>query len=76
MMHTFNIITANQSAVVERLLRVTRHRGFELLSINVLARDEELNISLSVASQRPINQLFNQLDKLYDVKKIELSVKE
>ncbi|MCP3674325.1 MAG: acetolactate synthase 2 small subunit, partial [Gammaproteobacteria bacterium] len=35
MTHTFKIVTNNKSAVVERLLRITRHRGFILQSMNM-----------------------------------------
>jgi len=72
MMHTFNIKVANKPAALERLLRVTRHRGFALKSMNVTASDEQLMINLSVDSERPVHLLFNQLQKLYDVKNIEV----
>ena len=72
MTHTFKLSTGNQPAVVERLLRVIRHRGFSLQSMHVEASDEQLELIFSVDSQRPVHLLFNQLKKLYDVKKIEI----
>lgn len=73
MMHTFKIITANEPAVIERLLRVTRHRGYTLQSLQVKVLSEQTSIQLSVVSERPVHRLFNQLEKLYDVIKIEVS---
>ena len=71
MTHTFKLSTGNQPAVVERLLRVIRHRGFTLQSMNVTTSDQQLEIKFSVDSQRPVHLLFNQLQKLYDVQLIE-----
>lgn len=71
MMTTFNIVANNQSAVIERLLRVVRHRGFILKSLDVQASDDELNIILAVDSDRAVSLLVNQLEKLYDINTIE-----
>ena len=73
MTHTFKIVTDNKPAVVERLLRVTRHRGFILQSMNVTATAEQLSIEISVDSERPMHLMLNQLQKLYDVQEIEVS---
>ncbi len=71
MMHTFNVTVADRPAVLERLLRVIRHRGYRLLSINVKSSGDELSIQISVDSEKPAMQLVNQLDKLYDVINIQ-----
>ena len=71
MTHTFNVTVADKPAVLERLLRVTRHRGFRLQSLNVKSMGDEFSIQLSVDSEKPAIQLVNQLDKLYDVITIE-----
>ncbi len=73
MTHTFKIVTNNKSAVVERLLRITRHRGFILQSMNMTATAKQLTIEISVDSERPMHLMLNQLQKLYDVQKIEVS---
>ncbi|PCJ47133.1 MAG: acetolactate synthase 2 small subunit [Gammaproteobacteria bacterium] len=73
MMHTFNLTATNQPAVVERLLRVIRHRGFALQSFELKAVDHDLQIDFTVQSTRAVNLLFNQLEKLYDVKQIKLT---
>ena len=73
MMHTFNLIAANQPAVVERLLRVIRHRGFALQSFQFKTVENDLEIDFTVQSSRAVNLLFNQLEKLYDVKQIKIN---
>ena len=72
MMNSFNLTAANQPAVVERLLRVIRHRGFTLQSFQLKAVENDLEIDFTVQSTRAVNLLFNQLEKLYDVKNIAL----
>jgi len=73
MMNSFNLITANQPAIVERLLRVIRHRGFALHSMQLSSTEQGLEIDFKVESTRAIHLLINQLEKLYDVKQISLN---
>ena len=72
MMHTFNITLANKPAVVERLLRVIRHRGFSLQSMSLTTTEQHHALLITVESERPINTLVDQLEKLYDVNNIKL----
>ena len=74
MNHTIFLQTHDRSAVLERLLRVARHRGFEVKSLNMQPSMERgrLNITASVTSQRPVHLLLSQLIKLYDVTIVEL----
>lgn len=55
--------------VLERVLRVTRHRGFQVCAMNMVLADatDRVNIELTVSSLRPVQQLFSQLTKLIDV---------
>lgn len=59
----------NEEGALERVLRTTRHRGFQLESVNVqTARNPELfDVTLRVASERPVSFLSRQFDKLFDV---------
>ena len=59
---------------LERVLRVVRHRGFQICSMNMeTASDaQNINIELTVASQRPVELLFSQLRKLVDVACVEI----
>lgn len=62
--------------VVERILRVTRHRGFEICSLNMLVvnklKYKEVALFLTVSSNRAIHLLYAQLNKLVDINYIEL----
>ncbi|WP_459595142.1 acetolactate synthase 2 small subunit, partial [Enterobacter hormaechei] len=54
---------------LERVLRVVRHRGFQVCSMNMAAASDaqNINIELTVASPRSVDLLFSQLIKLVDV---------
>ncbi|MBR0574370.1 acetolactate synthase 2 small subunit [Pasteurella atlantica] len=55
---------------LERLLRVIRHRGFEVVTLNVENTSEVINFDVTVQSERAIDLLKNQLIKLPDVLKL------
>ncbi|EKZ6362120.1 acetolactate synthase 2 small subunit [Klebsiella aerogenes] len=59
---------------LERVLRVVRHRGFQICSMNMETASDAQNIiiELTVASQRPVELLFSQLRKLVDVACVEI----
>ena len=75
MNYTVYLQAEAQPAALERLLRVVRHRQFELRSLNMEASADRrrLTIRVSVSSERPIDQLRNQLMKLNDVLWVELA---
>lgn len=62
--------------VVERILRVTRYRGFELCSLNMTSCQEvhnkQITLLLTVFSSKKIHLLYSQLNKLMDVNYIEI----
>lgn len=65
--YSFKIKANRRPETLERLLRVIRHRGFEVISLNVENRKEYIDIFVTVESVRECHLLFNQLVKLYDV---------
>ncbi len=72
--HTLAIEAKPQPELLERVLRVTRHRGFVVKQC-VMANTEEtsgITIEVTVESDRPITNLYHQLDKLWDVTNIKL----
>lgn len=71
-MQQYNLtIEANaRPEALERLLRVVRHRGFEVLDLNAQKSEQILTINLKLQSIRPISLLTTQLEKLFDVTKI------
>lgn len=64
--------------VLERVLRLTRHRGFRVDDMSMSTQDngQNLAISLNVFSDRPISQLSLQLEKLLDVTKVQITDQE
>ena len=52
---------------LERILRVVRHRGFEVVTLNAQNNGNQFEITLSVQSERAIELLTHQLSKLIDV---------
>jgi acetolactate synthase II small subunit len=64
------IIKANNCPeLLERLLRVCRHRGFSVQNINgeTTENEKSLHVTLTVYSERPINLLSKQLEKIFGV---------
>ena len=58
-----------QPDVVERILRVIRHRGFTLntMSMTLSHCGEKIELSMSVSSLHPAHLLITQVEKLHDV---------
>jgi acetolactate synthase II small subunit len=72
--HTLTIQTGLEVVAVERLLQVTRYRGFQLCGMEMkpLADNNGLLVTLNILSDKPISLLTAQLNKLYDVQHLEL----
>lgn len=60
--------------VLERVLRLTRHRGFRVdeMEMSTLNNGQSLIIDLMVTSDRPIVHLSRQLEKLMDVTQVQV----
>lgn len=73
--HRLHIHARPTPEVMERVLRVVRHRGFALCALNMEMGAEQdcqqLRITVTVESVRPIQQLWSQLVKLADVSRVE-----
>lgn len=74
MQHSLSVKARFRPEVVERILRVVRHRGFELcaLSMAPCREAESINMHLTVASKRSVDLLSTQLSKLMDVSRVEI----
>lgn len=74
--YTLEIEARSQPEIMERILRVTRHRGFGLKSmqLDTIENSQNLMIRITVASDRCIALLCSQLDKLIDVTRVEKMV--
>ncbi len=71
--HQVTILAQSRPELLERVLRVVRHRGFQLGAINMEPQFDcqELRITVTVASERPIQLLQSQLAKLIDVLQVD-----
>ncbi len=72
--HTLRITAENQPTVMEKLLQVTRYRGFIVTGMTMFPESDSslLTIELSVQSDNSIEHLQYQLNKLIDVTAIKL----
>lgn len=70
-----NIIAKNSLGSLERILRLVRHRGFEVSYFQANSYDIEdgLAITMQVTSERQESNLFYQLYKLVDVVEVNLN---
>ncbi|MEW7313073.1 acetolactate synthase 2 small subunit [Buttiauxella gaviniae] len=74
MQHQLAVTARFRPETLERVLRVVRHRGFQVCSMNMVTvgNADDINIELTVASLRPVELLFSQLSKLVDVGRVEI----
>ncbi len=63
------IMADDKQVVLERILQVTRYRGFLINGINaqVNTGTNEATIELKVSSHKPIELLVDQINKLIDI---------
>jgi len=62
----------NSPELLERLLRVVRHRGFSVQNLNAETSENEkdLHLTLTVSSSREISLLTKQLEKIFGITKV------
>lgn len=53
--------------VLERILRVVRHRGFTVTQMDMQLIDDKVRLKFTVKSDRTLDLLVSQLEKLQDV---------
>ena len=63
---------------MERVLQVTRYRGFELCGLSMLENEEDntLLIELSLKGDKSIENLQHQLLKIFDITQIKVEDQE
>ncbi|MFC4161658.1 acetolactate synthase 2 small subunit [Chitinimonas lacunae] len=64
----------NQVGALERLLRVTRHRGFQVrhFAADYQNRADRIEVSMQVESGRPLMNLIAQLAKQVEVRSLQV----
>lgn len=69
--YSLTIKANKRPETLERLLRVIRHRGFAIISLNVESLESQFHLHCVLESHRSLELLRHQLGKLFDV--IEIS---
>ncbi|MCE9680267.1 acetolactate synthase 2 small subunit [Shewanella sp. AS1] len=68
MIYNLALTLTSQPEVVERVLRVTRHRGFKVTHLDMqLGTNGTTHLDMVVDSERALELLSHQLTKLIDV---------
>lgn len=72
--HQIHIEAKFRPEVIERILRVVRHRGFRICNMQMLTRPckKLVHLQLDVSSTRAIELLTQQLEKIFEVITITL----
>lgn len=69
--YTFDLITHHRPEVLERVLRVIRLRGFTVTNMDMALVEAQVQLKITVKSDRTFDLLVNQLAKLPDVIEIK-----
>ena len=69
--YTFELTAQHRPEVLERVLRVIRLRGFTVTNMNMALVETQVQLKITVKSDRTFDLLVNQLAKLPDVIEIK-----
>lgn len=65
--YTFDLIAQHRPEILERVLRVIRLRGFTVTNMDMTLVETQVQLKITVKSDRTFDLLVNQLAKLPDV---------
>ena len=71
MEHQIELTAQHRPEVLERILRVVRHRGFTVTQMDMQLIDDKVRLKFTVKSDRTLVLLVSQLEKIYDVVEIK-----
>lgn len=73
--YLLDIKADDKPVLLERVLRVTRHRGFVIKQVAATQNHESkiASVEIIVDSDRQITTLTNQIEKLWDVRTVEVT---
>ena len=71
MEHQIDLTAQHRPEVLERILRVARHRGFTVTQMDMQLIDDKVRLKFTVKSDRTLDLLVSQLEKIYDVVEIK-----
>lgn len=69
--YQIELTARHRPEVLERILRVVRHRGFTVTQMDMQLTDGKVRLKITVKSDRTLDLLVNQLVKLPDVMEIK-----
>ena len=67
MEHQIDLTAQHRPEVLERILRVVRHRGFTVTQMDMQLIDDKVRLKFTVKSDRTLELLVSQLETLPDV---------
>ncbi|CAM2952318.1 MULTISPECIES: acetolactate synthase 2 small subunit [Vibrio] len=73
--YLLDIKADDKPVLLERVLRVIRHRGFIIRQVAATQNHESkvASVEIIVDSDRPITTLTNQIEKLWDVRTVDVT---
>ena len=71
MEHQIELTAQHRPEVLERILRVIRHRGFTVTQMDMQLIEGKVRLKFTVKSDRTLELLVSQLEKIYDVVEIK-----
>ncbi|AFC56917.1 acetolactate synthase 2 small subunit [Vibrio cholerae] len=73
--YLLDIKADDKPVLLERVLRVTHHRGFVIKQVAATQNHASkiASVEIIVDSDRPITTLTNQIEKLWDVRTVEVT---
>ena len=71
MEHQIDLTAQHRPEVLERILRVVRHRGFTVTQMEMQLIDDKVRLKFTVKSDRTLDLLVSQLEKIYDMVEIK-----
>lgn len=72
--HTLSIKAHDKPTVMEKMLQVSRYRGFAVSSMTMYPSNDEnmLDIQLSIRSHHSVDNLLHQLNKIIDIDEVKV----
>ena len=67
MEHQIDLTAQHRPEVLERIIRVVRHRGFTVTQMDMQLINDKVRLKFTVKSDRTLDLLVSQLEKLPDV---------
>ena len=74
MTHSLDLQVRNAEGILVRVLGLVERRGFSPVTFSADTVGDTMLLSLTVRSQRPVELLVRQLEKLFDVTLVALAV--